>query len=75
MNTLSQTSGMMVCVALALSTLLGSEASICPLWLQEEAPAGRAMPRWMPWVLLLTLGVASVVGGVLYPLPAAAAFG
>lgn len=75
MNALSQTSGMMLCALLALSTLFATGSSTGPLWLCDEAPADEAEPSWLPWAVLITFGVASGVAAVLQPLPFAAAFG
>ena len=75
MNMLSQSSDIMLCAALGLTTLLATGSANRPLWLWDEAPAEEAKPSWLPWSMLLTIGVASVVAAVLYPLPFAAVFG
>ena len=74
-NVLAQTFGMLLCSAVALSALLAMDAANPRLWLGEPRPVGSPAPRWQPWLVLVTLAAASVVGAVLYPLPAAAAFG
>jgi hypothetical protein len=72
---LLQTSDMLLCVALMLTTLFVSESSICPLSLWEQQPAEDAKRGWLPWFVLITLGCASGGAALLYPLPSTAILG
>jgi hypothetical protein len=75
MNTLAQTPGLMLYVALALTALLATESTTDPLWLLDQAHADRAKTSWLPWLVLIGLGFTSGIVAVLHPLPFAAAFG
>lgn len=75
MNTLSLTSGLMLCTAVALTTLLATESTTCPLRLSDEVHTDGAKPRWLPWLVMIGVGVATGVVAVLHPLSFAAAFG
>ena len=74
-NVLSPTSLMMLCAALAATSLFATQSWGCLLWQGEELPSGEAKASWGPWLVLATLGFATGVGAVLYPLPFDATLG
>lgn len=64
----------MLCVALALTALLGmSGEDLLSRW--DHAHSGPPTPSCLPWMLLLALAIASSVFGVTHPLEFAATFG